>query len=335
MAGYEPKAIERKWQAGLGRGEDLGGRQPRPARLRRVEAEGLRAGDAALPVGRAPCRAPQVLRGRRRDRPLPPPPRLRGDPPDGLRRLRPAGREQRDQNRRAAAGRDRALDRVLPPAVPRVGDLDRLVAGARHPHARVLPLDPVDLPAAVRARPRLPHRGAGPVVPERRHRAGQRAGGRRPLRALRHRGRPAQPRAVVLPHHRVRRPPARRLRPARVLARARDHDAAQLDRPLRGRRGRLPLRGARPRLPRLHHPSRHPLRRHLLRPRPRAPRARAAGRRHPGRGARCASTSTGSAASRPRSAAPRTARRPACRWAAASSTRSTARRSRCSSPTTC
>ena len=132
--------------------------------------------------------------------------------------------------------------------------------------------------------PRLPDRGAGPVVPQGRDRAGQRAGRRRPLRALRHRGRPAQPRAVVLPHHRLRRPPARRLRPARVLARARDHDAAQLDRPLRGRRGRLPLRGGRPRLPGLHHPPRHPLRRHLLRPRPRAPRAGAAGRRHPGRG---------------------------------------------------
>ena len=153
-----------------------------------------------------------------------------------------------------------------------------------HPHARVLPLDPVDLPAAVREGPRLPDRGAGPVVPEGRHRARQRAGRRRPLRALRHRGRAAQPRAVVLQDHRLRRPPARRLRPARVLARARDHDAAQLDRPLRGRRGRLPLRGARPRLPGLHHPPRHPLRRHLLRPRPRAPRAGAAGRRHAGRG---------------------------------------------------
>ena len=58
-------------------------------------------------------------------------------------------------------------------------------------------------------------------------------------------GRAAQARAVVLPDHRLRRAAARRLRPARVLARARDHDAAQLDRPLRGRRGRLPLRGAR------------------------------------------------------------------------------------------
>ena len=151
-----PEGDRAQVAAGLGRGEDLGGRQPRPARLRRLEAEVLRAGDAALPLGRAPRRPPQVLRGRRRDRPLPPPPRLRGDPPDGLRLLRPAGREQRDQDRRAAAGGDRALDRVLPAPVPRVGDLDRLVARARHPHARVLPLDPVDLPAAVRARPRLP-----------------------------------------------------------------------------------------------------------------------------------------------------------------------------------
>ena len=146
---------------GLGRGEDLGGPQPRAARLRRVEAEVLRARDAALPLRRAPRRPSQVLRGRRRDRPLPPPPRLRGDPPDGLRRLRPAGREQRDQDRRAAARGDRALDRVLPAPVPRVGDLDRLVAGARHPHPRVLPLDPVDLPAAVRAR-------ASPIAPRRR-----------------------------------------------------------------------------------------------------------------------------------------------------------------------
>ena len=97
-------------------------------------------------------------------------------------------------------------------------------------------------------------------------------------------GRAEKARAVVLQDHRLRRAPARRLRPARVLARARDHDAAQLDRPLRGRRGGLPLRGSRPRLPGLHHPARHALRRHLLRPRPRASRARAAGRRNAGRG---------------------------------------------------
>ena len=66
-----------------------------------------------------------------------------------------------------------------------VGHLDRLDARVRHAPARVLPLDPVDLPAPVRARPGLPQGGGGQVVPQGRHRAGQRAGDRRPLRALR------------------------------------------------------------------------------------------------------------------------------------------------------
>ena len=46
----------------------------------------------------------------------------------------------------------------------------------------------------------------------------------------------------------------------------------QLDRPLRGRRGGLPLRGARHRLPGLHHAAGHALRRDLLRDGARAPR---------------------------------------------------------------
>ena len=57
--------------------------------------------------------------------------------------------------------------------------------------------------------------------------------------------------AVVLPHHRLRRPPARRPRHHR-LARARQDDAAQLDRALGGRGGHLPQRGAGHRLPGLH-----------------------------------------------------------------------------------
>ncbi len=105
------------------------------------------------------------------------------------------------------------------------------------------------------------------MVPLRPDRARERAGDRRSLRALRPRGRVAQPRAVAVQDHRLRRPAARRHGGAR-LARARADDAAQLDRPLRGRRGHLPGRGARRRRPGLHDAPRHPLRCHLLRPRP-------------------------------------------------------------------
>ena len=59
-------------------------------------------------------------------------------------------------------------------------------------------------------RPGLPAQVVGQLVPGRQHRARQRAGGGRRLLALRHAGRDARPRAVVLPHHRLRRRAARR-----------------------------------------------------------------------------------------------------------------------------
>ena len=68
--------------------------------------------------------------------------------------------------------------------------------------------------------------------------AGQRAGpGRRHVRALGRPGREARPRAVVLQDHRLRRAAARRPRRPRLARAGQDH-AAQLDRPLRGRRVR-------------------------------------------------------------------------------------------------
>ena len=128
----------------LGGRADVGGGQrqrsgsaPRRAGARAARAlELLRARDAALPERRAAHRPPQVLRGGRRDRPLPPPARPPRAAPDGLRRVRAARREPRDQDRRAPARLDRRVDRVLPASVPRVGDLDRLVARARHARAR-------------------------------------------------------------------------------------------------------------------------------------------------------------------------------------------------------
>ena len=255
IARYEPLEIERRWQQVWDAENTWVVRQPRLARVRCRPAQGLRPRDAALPLGRAPRRPSQVLLGRRRDRPLPPSLRLRRHPPDGLRRLRPARREQRDRDRRAPPRCHRALDRVVPRAVQAVGRLARLDPRGLDPRARLLPLDAVDLPEALRAGPRVPCGGAGPMVSEGPDRARERAGDRRSLRALRDSRRPAPPLAVVLQDHRLRPAPARRLRAARLLARARGHDAAQLDRPLRGRRGHLPLRGARPRLPGLHHPA--------------------------------------------------------------------------------
>ena len=49
-----------------------------------------------------------------------------------------------------------------------LGHLDRLDARVRHPRAALLPLDPVDLPAALQRRPRLPQGGGGQVVSQRR-----------------------------------------------------------------------------------------------------------------------------------------------------------------------
>ena len=107
---------------------------------------------------------------------------------------------------------------------------DRLESRPRHPRARVLPLDAVALPALLREGARVPKGGARQVVPERPDGARERAGRGRALRALRCRGRGAEPRAVVLQDHRLRRRAARRDVAARGMARARPDDAAELDR---------------------------------------------------------------------------------------------------------
>ena len=110
-----------------------------------------------------------------------------------------------------------------------------------HLRAGILPLEPVVLSENARARPGLPQESAGQLVPEMRHRAGQRTGGGRLLLAARrYARRAARARAVVPQNHELRRPVARRHGTARGrLAGARAHHAAQLDRPLRGRRDRF------------------------------------------------------------------------------------------------
>ncbi len=66
----------------------------------------------------------------------------------------------------------------------------RLGPRAEHLRPGVLPLEPVALPADVRARAGLPQGQRGQLVPQRPDRAGQRAGRRRAVRALRHRRSP-------------------------------------------------------------------------------------------------------------------------------------------------
>ena len=234
------------------------------------------------------------------------------------------------------ARRRRGVDRRLPRAVPRLGRLDRLVARDLHPRARATTAgrSGSSCGCSSAASPTAPRRPVQWCPVDQTVLANEQVIDGHCERC----GSLVEPRNLEQWFFKITDYADRlldRLRPARVLARARGHDAAQLDRPLRGRRGHLPLRGARDRLPRLHHPPRHPLRRHLLRRRARAPRRRAPRRRHRARGRPSATTSTRRSASRPRSAPPRSARRPASRSAARSPTRSTASRSRCSSPTTC
>ena len=229
-----------------------------------------------VPQRRAAHRAPEGLLGRRRRRALPPPPRAAGScirwatTRSACRprttRSPPASTRATRRTRRSRSFREQFREWGI--------SIDWSREFGTHEPA-LLPLDAVDLPAALRARAGLPQGGRRQVVPQRPDRAGQRAGHRRALRALRRRGRGRAARAVVLPHHRLRRPPARRPRHDR-LARARQDDAAQLDRALGGRRGRVPLRGAGHRLPGLHHAPGHAVRRDVLRHGARAPRRRAA-----------------------------------------------------------
>ena len=74
----------------------------------------------------------------------------------------------------------------------------------QHLRPGVLPLDAVAVPEVPRAGPGLPQEQPGQLVPQRPDRAGQRAGRRRHVRALRRRGHQARADPVVLQDHRLR-----------------------------------------------------------------------------------------------------------------------------------
>ena len=168
----------------------------------------------------------------------------------------------------------------------RIGLGDRLDARGLDARARVLPLDAVAVPALPRARPRVPQGRAGQVVPERPDRARERAGDRRPLRALRRRGRGAEPGAVVLPDHGLRRRAARRpgrwsTGPSAIKTMQRNWIGRS-----EGAEIALPDRGAGRGRPGLHDAAGHAVRRDVLRARARAPARRRGWRASASRGAR-------------------------------------------------
>ena len=160
---------------------------------------------------------------------------------DGLGRLRPARRERRHGQRRAAREVDLGEHRLHEAPAPGAGLRHRLDARGGHLLAGVLPLEPVVLPAHAREGHRLPEDRHGELGPGRPDGARQRAGDRR--QGLAHRGhrREARDPHVVPAHHAVRRRAGGRARRPGV-ARAGEADAAELDRPLLRRRVHPALR---------------------------------------------------------------------------------------------
>ena len=159
----------------------------------------------------------------------------------------------------------------------RLGHQLRVGARDRHLPARLLPLEPVAVPEDAGARPGLPaplerqlvSRAARPCWPTSRSSTAAAGAAARPVTDPR-------ARAVVLPHHQLRRRAARRGRAADRLAREGSDDAAELDRASRKARGSRfrcarCRSGRRPAHRGLHDPHRHDLRRDVRAAGARAP----------------------------------------------------------------
>ena len=200
-AAYDASEIEPKWQRvwedeGLYRASDDPD-DPRPrfyaldmfpypsGDLHMGHAEAFSGGDAVARF--------QAMRG------------LQRAAPDRLGRVRAARRERGDQARRPP--RRRGPTRTSSSRRRRSSGWACRSTGRRaagHLRSRVLPLDPVAVPAVLRAGAGLPEELAGQLVPEGPDRARERAGDPGRLRAVRHDGRAPRPDAVVLQDHGLR-----------------------------------------------------------------------------------------------------------------------------------
>ncbi len=153
---------------------------------RHVEAEVLRARHVPVPVGRRPARRPS--RGLHRDRhrrALQAHARLQRAAPDGLGRVRPAGRAVRRPHRHASAHHHASA------TSQRFRGSSKRSASPTTGSARSTPPIPTTTSgrsgssAAVRARARVPERAARELVPGARHGARQRGSHRRQVRSRR------------------------------------------------------------------------------------------------------------------------------------------------------
>ena len=147
MPRYNHATIEPKWQAYWEQHQTFAApRLPKPG-----TQEALRARYVPVPQRRrAARRASRRVHGDRHRLPRRADAGPERDAPDGLRRVRPAGRGARDQDGRAPADSDRKEHRQLPPAAEAARLLLRLGPRAGHDRRRILPLDAVDLPADLR-----------------------------------------------------------------------------------------------------------------------------------------------------------------------------------------
>jgi hypothetical protein len=289
---YVPAEVEAAAQAHWVRAR----RVPRD-RGRRA-AEVLRLLDAALPQRQAAHGARAQLHHQRHDGALPAHEGLQRADADGLGRLRPAGRERRHGQQRAAGAVDARQHRRHEEPDAAAGPGLRLDARGRHLRPELLQVEPVVLPEDARQGHRLQEDADRQLGPGRPDRAGQRAGGRRPRLAQRRHRREARDPGLLPGHHAVRRRAAGRRdrqHPPRLpgrLARARAPDAGALDRQERRRALRLHARHPRrvgcahPGRPhaRLHHARRHHHGRDLLRRGAGAPAGHARRGRQPGAG---------------------------------------------------
>ena len=150
---------------------------------RHVEAEILRARHVPLPVRRRPARrASRGLHGVGHRCALQAHARLQRAAPDGLGRVRPAGRAVRRAHGHASAHHDRTQRAAFPRAAEVARLLVRLAARGQHHRSELLQVDAVDRQADVRPRARVPERAARVVVPRARHHARERGSHRRQIR---------------------------------------------------------------------------------------------------------------------------------------------------------